>query len=834
MRQTVARWFDLVTKWTRRGESARERIMLWVHNVGNCSSLLFTTGPTLLNAVTQAPSSHHVDTGAGHVGAFGSGKDVRRVEDDLLLKGSGQFTDDVTADALTHLFFLRSPYAHAHINSIDVQAAQSMPGVLLIVTGADFVAAGANPLPGVAGFMRADGTPARSAPRHALAVGRVRFVGEPLAAVVAKTLEQARLAAEAIDVTYDALPVAVHLDDATAIGAPLMCEELGDNIAAEMRHGDAKATADAFAAAKHIVKLNLTNQRVSAVSLEPRSVLHTFDTASDRLTIRMSTQMPSGLRDTVCAALNIPKAQVRVVVGDVGGGFGMKTGAYPEDVAVAFCCRALKQPVKWIGDRGEEFLSAGHGRDVVSVAELALNEHGKILALRVVSQANIGAYATGVAVAISLMIGPWVQTSVYDINTIDFHFKGVLTNTAPVGAYRGAGRPEAIFVMERLMDEAARQIGIDRIELRRRNFIQPSQMPYMNPMKQLYDSGKFEQVMNQGLAQADWSGFEAREAASIQRGKWRGLGIATFLEWTGGNVFEERVTVTVKAEGIIEVFSAVQAMGQGIATTLAQLVVDSFGVPMDKVRIVLGDTDRGDGFGSAGSRSLFTGGSAVRIGSERTINAAKQLAADQLEVAAGDITYADATFTVAGTDISIDLFSLAAKQTARRIFVESTSTVSGPSWPNGCHICEVEVDQDTGHVEVVAYSSVNDVGRVINPMIVRGQLDGGAVQGLGQALCEHLQYDRESGQLVTGSMMDYAVPHADIVGPMTHQLDQSTPCLNNPLGVKGVGELGTIGATPALVNAVADAFARNGLAAKTPLLQMPLTASRVWQLMQKM
>ena len=781
-----------------------------------------------MNATTDTPFT----TSAGRTGAFGSGKDVRRVEDDLLLKGAGQFTDDVTADALTHLFFLRSPYAHADIASIDVQAALAMPGVLLIVTGPDLVQAGVKPVPGVAGFMRADGTPARSSPRHALAVGRVRFVGEPVVAVVAQTLKQARLAAEAIDVSYDALPVAVHLDDATAPRAPLMCEALGDNVAAEMRHGNVKATAEAFAAAKHVVKLNLTNQRVSAFSLEPRSVLHTFDAPSGRLTIRMSSQMPSGLRDTVCGALNLPKENVRVVVGDVGGGFGMKTGAYPEDVAVAFCCRALKQSVKWIGDRSEEFLSAGHGRDVESVAELALDEHGKILALRVVSQANIGAYATGVAVAIALMIGPWVQTSVYDISTIDFHFKGVLTNTAPIGAYRGAGRPEAIFIIERLMDEAARQIGIDRIELRRRNFIGPTQMPYTNPMKQVYDSGKFEQVMNQGLVLADWTGFEAREAASKLRGKWRGIGIATFLEWTGGNVFEERVTVTVKPEGIIEVFSAVQAMGQGIATTLAQLVVDSFGVPMDKVRIVLGDTDRGDGFGSAGSRSLFTGGSAVRIGSERTIDAAKLLAADELEVSAGDLSYSDATFTVAGTDISIDLFALAAKQSGRRIFVESTSAVAGPSWPNGCHICEVEIDPDTGHVEVVAYSSVNDVGRVINPMIVRGQLDGGVVQGLGQALCEHLQYDRESGQLVTGSMMDYAVPHTDIMGAMTHELDQSSPCLNNPLGVKGVGELGTIGATPAAVNAVADAFSRNGFAAKTPMLHMPLTAVRVWELLR--
>ena len=784
-----------------------------------------------MTTATLNPPASSSDTGNSRFGAFGSGKDVRRVEDDLLLKGAGQFTDDVVAPDLGHLYFLRSPYAHADIRSINVDAAKAMPGVRLVVTGADLMQAGVKPLPGVSGFARADGSPARSAPRYALAVGRVRFVGEPVAAVVAQTPEQARQAAEAIEVDYDSLPVAVHLADATAASAPLMCEELGDNIAAEMRHGDAKATAAAFAAAHHVVRLNISNQRLSALALEPRSVLHTYDAESGRLTIHMSSQMPSGLRDTVCGALNLPKALCRVIVGDVGGGFGMKTGAYPEDVAVAFCCRALKQPVKWIADRGEEFLSAGHGRDVDSVAELALDANGKILALRVVSEANIGAYATGVAVAIALMIGPWVQTSVYDIQTIDFHFKGVLTNTAPIGAYRGAGRPEAIYIIERLMDEAARQTSIDRVELRRRNFIQPQQMPYKNPMAQVYDSGQFEQVMNQGLALADWTGFAAREAASKQRGKWRGLGIATFLEWTGGNVFEERVTVTVKPEGIIEVFSAVQAMGQGIATSLAQLVVDSFGVPLEKVRVVLGDTDRGDGFGSAGSRSIFTGGSAVRVGAERTIEVAKEMAADELEVAAGDITYADARFTVAGTDLSIELFELAARQAKRQIFVESVSAVSGPSWPNGCHICEVELDTDTGDVQVVAYASANDVGRVINPMIVRGQLDGGVVQGLGQAMCEHLQYDRESGQLVTGTLMDYAVPHADIMGPMVHELDQTTPCLNNPLGVKGVGELGTIGATPALVNAVADALARNGLAAMTPRLDMPLTPARVWSLL---
>ena len=763
---------------------------------------------------------------------FGSGKDVRRLEDELLLKGQGQFTDDVTLPGQAHLMFLRSPYPHARIVSIDVAAALAMPGVMHVTTGADLVKAGVNPLPTVAGFPRADGSAAASAPRTALAVDKVRFVGDPVVAVVAQTLAQARNACEAIVIDYAELPMAVHMDDALAAGAPLLCDSISDNVAAEMRHGSVDATDAAFKAARHVVKLDITNQRLSALALEPRSVLAYVDSASNRLTIRMSTQMPSGERDTLSAMLGIPKEEMRVVVGDVGGGFGMKTGAYPEDAVVAFCARTCQRPVKWIAERGEEFLSSAHGRDVQTSAALALDANGKILALRVHSLANVGAYAMGVGVAIQALIGPWVQTSVYDIQTIDFRYRAVITNTAPTGAYRGAGRPEAIHIMERLMDEAARQIGMDRIALRRRNFIQPEQMPYKNPMAQVYDTGRFEHVMNQGLALADWSGFEARAADSKKRGLMRGLGIATFLEWTGGNVFEERVTVTVKPEGIIEVYSAVQAMGQGIATTLAQLVVDTFGVPIDKVRIVLGDTDRGVGFGSAGSRSIFTGGSAVRVGSERTIDAAKKLAAKEMEVAADDISYSNAEFKVNGTDLKMDLFALAARQSDKQIYMDSTSSVAGPTWPNGCHVCEIELDAQTGHIDVVAYASMNDVGNVINPMIVRGQLDGGAVQGLGQALCEHLQYDRETGQLVTGSLMDYCAPHADIVQSFKNEMDTSTPCKNNLLGVKGVGELGTIGATPALVNAVADALARNGLAAKAPQLQMPLSPSRMWTLMQ--
>ncbi|ATA55076.1 xanthine dehydrogenase family protein molybdopterin-binding subunit [Variovorax boronicumulans] len=764
---------------------------------------------------------------------FGSGQAVRRLEDESLLAGAGRYTDDVTLSEQAHLVFLRSPYPHARIVSIDTSAAVGMPGVLRVITGADLAEAGVKPMPGAAGFKRADGSDSASPPRRALAHERARFVGEPVAAVIADTVQQARDAAEAVMVDYEELPMVVDLPGATAEGAPLLCEEATGNIAAEMRHGSSEAATAAFERAAHVIALDVNNQRVVALTIEPRAVLATHDSKTDRLTIRMSTQMPSGVRDSVCAAIGLAKEKVRVVVGDVGGGFGMKTGAYPEDIAVAYAALQVGRPVKWVADRSEEFLSSAHGRDIEARAEMALDADGKILALRIKTLANVGAYATGTGVAIQLLIGPWVQTSVYDIQTIDFHFKAVLTNTAPTGAYRGAGRPEAIFTIERLMDEAARQTGIDRIALRRRNFIRPEQMPYKNPMAQTYDTGQFESVMDQALQLADWQGFEARAAESAARGKQRGLGIATFLEWTGGNVFEERVTVSVQADGVIEVFSAVNAMGQGIATSLAQLAVDAFGVPIEKVRVVLGDTDRGDGFGSAGSRSLFTGGSAVRIGAERTIDKARELAAQEFEASIDDIVYSRGTFIVAGTDLELDLFTLAAKQPGREIFVDSTSTVAGPSWPNGCHICEIELDPPTGEISVVAYSSVNDVGRVVNPMIVRGQLEGGAVQGIGQALYEQVVYDSETGQPVTGSLMDYAAPRADIVDTMFQmEMDESTPCKNNPLGVKGVGELGTIGATPAIVNAVADAFARNGLGARAPRLHMPLSPSRVWQAMQ--
>jgi len=762
---------------------------------------------------------------------FGSGQAVPRVEDAMLLAGRGQFVDNVPAPAglrQAHIAFLRSPYAHARLASIDTAAAAAMPDVLAVYTGAQLAQAGVKPMPGPAGFKRADGSPPASAPRCALAVDRVRFVGEAVVAVVALTRDAARNATEAVMVDDEELPAVVDVTQAVAPGAPVLCPEAPDNISAEMRHGSASAAAAAFERAAHVVALDLVNQRLAPAPMEPRSI-HAMP-EGDRLLVRISSQMPTGVRTSLVESIpGLTPENVRVVVGDVGGGFGMKTGIHPEDIVVAYAARTLQCAVRWQADRSEDFLTAIHGRDVVTHAELALDADGRVLALRIRSLANAGGYATGTTVAIQLMIGPWVTTSIYDITTIDLHFKAVMTNTTPTAAYRGAGRPEAIYITERLFDAAAREMKIDPAELRRRNLVRPEQMPYKNAMGQLYDSGRFEQILDQGLLLADWSGFDARRAASQERGKLRGRGIASFLEWTGGNAFEERVTVDVSADGYIEIASATQAMGQGIATSYVQLAVDVFGVPIERIRILQGDTDRANGFGSAGSRSLFTGGSAVRIASQRTIEQAKQLASETLEAAPADIEYRAGRFGVVGTDLGIDLFELAGKQAEHRIYVDSTSSVGGPTWPNGCHVCEVEVDPDTGHVDVVAYSSVNDIGRVVSPTIVSGQIEGGAVQGIGQALCEAIVYDADSGQMLTASFQDYAMPRADIASSFFKtEFDTSIPCTTNPLGVKGVGELGTIGATPAVVNAVGDALIRAGRAEQAAKLQMPLTPPRVW------
>ena len=763
---------------------------------------------------------------------FGSGQTMRRIEDPTLLRGEGRFTDDLVMPGQAFAAFVRSPHAHARVLGIDATEALALPGVWAVHTGAELVAAGVKPLGFPPSFKRPDGSTATAPPRRALAHEVVRYVGEAVALVVASSPDLARRAADRVAVDWEPLPVVADIEAALADGAPLVWPDSPGNVLAEARHGDAAATAAAFAAAAHVVELVLENQRLAPTALEPRSVNAWMD--GERLVLRMSSQMPAGVRGSIAGCVPGRTAEnVRVTVGDVGGGFGMKTGAYPEDIALAWAALQGGRPVKWQAERVEEFTSAVHGRGQTSRAALALDANGRVLGLRIHTHSNAGGCPGPSAAAIPMIIGPWVSTSIYDIRPVDIRVTAVMTHNAPPGAYRGAGRPEAIYIIERLMDAAARRLGLDAAEVRRRNMVRPEQMPYVNAMAQRYDCGAFEKIMDQGLALADWAGFEARRAESATRGLLRGRGIATFLEWTGGNALAESVRVDITADGDVELTSATMPMGQGIATSYVQLAVDVFGLPPERIRVVQGDTDRATGFGSAGSRSLFTGGAAVRVASEKTLDEARRLAAEALEAAAVDLEYAAGRFAVAGTDLGITLAAIAAKQTGSRLVVSGDATAGGPSWPNGCHVAEVEIDPDTGTVELVAYHSVNDIGRVVSPQIVQGQVEGGAVQGIGQALSEAVVYDRDSGQLLSASLMDYALPRVDgFRGFVTH-FDESVPCQTNLLGAKGVGELGTIGATPAVVNAVVDALARQGHGEAAEQLQMPLTSEKVWRALRR-
>jgi len=530
----------------------------------------------------------------GNSGRFGSGQAVRRIEDPALVQGQGRYTDDVAPEGQVFLRFVRSTSAHGRITAIDTAAAKAMPGVLAVWTGADLETAGVKPMALPPAFKNTQGKTMDAPTKRALAVGFVRYVGDPVAMVVASSREAARAAADAVMVDIDSLPAVGDMHSALAADAPQVWAGAPGNVLAEIRHGKADETAAAFAAAAHVVKLELLNQRLAPSPMEPRSVLAYLE--GERLTVRLSSQMPTAVRAGLADAIpGLNVENVRVVVGEVGGGFGMKGGIYPEDIAVAWAALQLKRPVKWQAERLEDFLSAAHGRDLVSQAEMALDANGRVLGLRVRSYANVGSYATMTGVVIQLMIGPWVVTSIYDIPLIDLHLSAVLTHTAPTGAYRGAGRPENIYITERLFDAAARKMGMDPAELRKRNMIRPEQMPYRNPMGQTYDVGQFAGLCEQAQTLADWKGFDARRAQSQARGKLRGRGIATFLEWTGANALEEQVQVRVTADGFIELTSATMPMGQGIATSYAQLAVDVFGVPIERIRVLQGDTDRANG-----------------------------------------------------------------------------------------------------------------------------------------------------------------------------------------------------------------------------------------------
>jgi aerobic carbon-monoxide dehydrogenase large subunit len=756
---------------------------------------------------------------------YGIGQAITRREDQRLLHGTGAYVDDLAPKGETFVAFVRSPYPRARIRSIDTAAAGELPGVLAILTGKDLQADGVGPLPINPGLKRADGKPMSAPPNDPLAVGAVNYVGEPVAAVIAQTRLQALDAAEQVMVDYEELPAVISLEAATASGAPQIWDDAPGNIAAQTKFGDSKACDEAFARAKHVATVDLYNQRLVPVSMEPRGSIGEYDAATGRITLHTSCQNPAGLQKTLAeSVLKLPLEKVRVRVGDVGGGFGMKTQLYPEDVVCAYAARKLGRPVHWRASRSEEFLAGNHGRDQINHAELALDAEGRILGLRVRITGNIGAHGSGPGAVIVVAVGPKVITGVYHVPALDLRATAVLTNTNLVGAYRGAGRPEAIFLIERLMDQAAADLKMDPAELRRRNLIQPSQMPYKTPMGEKFDSGNFPHMLDRILQHADWAGFEKRKKESAARGKLRGRAISTFLEWTGV-VHEETIDLHVEADGRVVVYTAMQAMGQGIETSYVQIISETLDIDPGRIVIVQGDSDIAQGIGSMGSRSLYIGGSAMFTASKDAVEKGKELASTALEASAADIGYKDGRFTVAGTDLGIDLAELAAKQPEKRIAIRTLQKVDGPSWPNSCHVCEVEVDPETGVTRIVKYTTVDDVGRVINPLIVAGQVHGGIAQAVGQALLENTVYDPQSGQLISGSLLDYCVPRADDLPSFDTFTDETTPCKINPLGAKGVGELGTVGGTPTVINALIDALRPLGV----HHIEMPATPERVWR-----
>jgi aerobic carbon-monoxide dehydrogenase large subunit len=660
-------------------------------------------------------------------------------------------------------------------------------------------------------------------PRTPLAEGKVFYVGQPVAAIVAETRQQAQDAADRVVVDYEDLPCVVDPRKAVEPGAPLLWESASANIAAEARYGNPAAVDTAFDGAAHVCRIQLHNQRLNAMAMEPRCAIGVHE--AGRTTLYTQNQTPTAARDLLGTVFGVKPTEFRLVNGDIGGGFGMKTGLTPEDALVCYAARKLGRPVKWRADRSEEFLAAHMARDQHYTAALALDREGRILALRMEMLANIGAVPVGSSAMIPLAMVAKVATSAYRVPAVDYRVKGVLTNTMATGAYRGAGRPEGNYLIERLIEKAAREMGIDRVELRRRNLLTTDELPYKTHVGETYDSGDFPRMLEGALRAADWAGFPKRKKQSLEHGKRRGLGLAVYLEWTGA-LPTETVDIEIDAEGTVTVFSGTQAMGQGLETTYTQLLQELFGVPVPRIRIIQGDTDRANGVGSVGSRSAFVGGSAVVAAGHKMIRQCRESAAEALEAAAADVELRDGRFHIAGTDRSLGLGELAARQPSRVIRVSATETPSTPSWPNGAQVAEVEIDGETGEVTLAALTSCDDIGRIINHPIVEGQIHGGMAQGAGQALWEQVRYDEASGQLVSGSLMDYCVPRADQLPPLRAGFDESVPCKTNLLGVKGCGELGTIGAVPAVVHAVLDAL-------DVAHLEMPLTPEKVWRALQR-
>jgi carbon-monoxide dehydrogenase large subunit len=771
---------------------------------------------------------------------YGVGQPVRRTEDPRLLTGRGKFNDDMPRDGEAMGFVLRSPHAHADIRSIDTSAAEKMPGVLAVLTGQDLADDGIGTFPGPPPFFAAltkpDGSPLVYPPQHALTSDRARYVGDPVAFVVAETLNQARDAAEAVEVDYAPLDAVVETDRAMDDGAVQIWDDVPKNYLFQAQIGDTAEADKAFDAADHVASVRLVNQRIVQNSMEVRGAIGSYDADDDRYTIYTSNQNRHLLRTWLAGAFfKCEPTKIRVLVDDVGGGFGMKTHPYPEQVLVLVAAKRLGRKVRWISDRTEAFLSDLHGRDHISDCELALDKDGKFLAVRVKTVANIGAYSCSAGVSVPTQIGPKILTSVYDVPVADVEVKCVVTNTAPVGPYRGAGRPEAIYVMERLVDVAAHDLGIDPVEIRRRNLIPGDGFPYTNAVGTTYDSGAFEENMDLVAKMADWEGHEARRAEARTRGKLSGIAISQYLETTAGNP-TETAEVEVEDDQVV-VRVGTQPMGQGHDTSFMQLVSEKLGVDFEKVLIDTSDSDNlPDGGGSHGSRTSHIGSVAALNSSDEVITKGTLIASEMLETASADIEFADGEFRVAGTDRSVTLFDVAKHARTSTTLPEElqgplsgtdTHTIENWSYPNGCHVCELEIDADTGVIDIVRYCAIDDVGKVINPMLVAGQVHGGVAQGVGQAILENTVYDPLNGQMITSSFMDYTMPRADDL-PMIELDTNEVPCATNILGVKGAGEAGALVAPPVVIAAIANALRDCGVSH----IDMPATPERIWELMQ--
>jgi carbon-monoxide dehydrogenase large subunit len=759
---------------------------------------------------------------------FGIGQPVRRVEDQRFLTGRSRFVDDIQLAHQAHGAVLMSPHAHALIRKVDVTAALRGPGVLCVLTGED---AKAEKLGGVPpAFMPEDmgGPKGYRTSRPLLAAGKVRHVGDRVAFVVAETIEQARSAAELIEIDYEVLPSAVNVEDAVKPGAPAVWDENPGNIAFPLMLGNKDATDTAFEKAKHIVSLRLENNRLSANAMEPRAAIGEF--ANDAFTLYTSTQNPHGVRMVLAQRVfGMPETSLRVIAPDVGGGFGMKGDIYPEEGLVLWASRKLGRPVRWTATRSESLLGDDHGRDQVVHGEMALDENGRILAIRARSVQAVGAYLSNAAV-VPVLYALKLIPNVYAVPAMHVVNKGVFTHTTPLAPYRGAGRPESVYLTERLIDLAAKKLAIDPVELRRRNYIKT--MPHATPAGMTYDSGDFARLTDRCIEISDWAGFAARKRISAGKGRLRGRQLIYYIEDCG--VFNERMELRFDPSGMVTIVAGTFSHGQGHATSFAQMVAEWLGVPFESIRYVQGDTDQVPfGRGTYASRSVMLGGAALKMAADVIIEKAKPLAAHLLEAAAADLAFKDGNFEVAGTDRGMSLVNVAKafyrpvglpKQFGVGLDASGTASAEQPNFPNGCHICELEVDPETGEVFIDRYAVVDDVGVTINPLICEGQIHGALAQGIGQALFENVAFDRESGQMLSASFMDYAMPRATDFPDYALEFIE-VPCKTNPLGVKGVGEAGCVGAPPAVIGAILEALGPLGV----EHIDMPATPHRVWR-----